>query len=163
VGIGFPFDVARLLPSALLVVLLACAPSREATRDVTTEDASEILPSTTWQLVRFEGGDGTVLTPDDGSKYTLDFEPDGRLAVRVDCNRGAGTWTSDGPSQVRFGPIGLTRMMCPPASLHDRVAQDFEYVRTYTIEDGHLFLSLMADAGIYEYEPSSPDGESSGT
>ncbi len=28
---------------------------------------------------------------------------------------------------------------------------------------GSLFLSLMADAGIYEYEPSSPDGDSSGT
>ena len=129
------------------------------TRDV----ATEVLQSTRWQLVRFEGGDGTVLTPDDRSKYTIDFESGGRLAVRVDCNRGAGTWTSDDPSQVRFGPIGLTRMMCPPGSLHDRVARDFEYVRTYVIENGHLFLSLMADAGIYEYEPASPDGESSGT
>ena len=155
----------RLPPAAILlaVAVVACATSSDATRDVTAEVANEVLQSTTWHLVRFEGGDGTVLTPDHGSKYTLDFEPGGRLAVRVDCNRGSGTWTSEDPSQIRFGPVGLTRMMCPPGSLHDRVARDFEYVRTYLIQDGHLFLSLMADAGIYEYEPSSPEGDSSGT
>ena len=27
-------------------------------------------------------------------------------------------------------------------------------MRSYTIKDGHLFLSLMADAGIYEFEPT---------
>jgi para-nitrobenzyl esterase len=54
-------------------------------------------------------------------------------------------------------------MMCQPGSLHDTVARDFEYVRSYVIEDGHLSLSLMADAGIYEYEPTSPNGPSSET
>jgi para-nitrobenzyl esterase len=52
-----------------------------------------------------------------------------------------------------FGPLALTRAMCPPGSMHDRVVRDWEYVRSYVLEDGHLFLSLMADGGIYEYEP----------
>jgi len=26
-------------------------------------------------------------------------------------------------------------------------------VRSYMIKDGHLFLSLMADGGTYEFEP----------
>jgi hypothetical protein len=26
-------------------------------------------------------------------------------------------------------------------------------VRSYTIKDAHLFLALMADGGIYEFEP----------
>ena len=43
--------------------------------------------------------------------------------------------------------------MCPPGSLHDRIAKHWEFVRSYTIKDGHLFLSLMADGGIYEFEP----------
>lgn len=147
-------------------VIAACATAENSPpdeRDLTHAAASDVLTSTSWQLVRFEGGDGTVLTPDDGAKYTLDFEPEGRLAVRVDCNRGVGSWTSAGPSQLEFGPIGLTRAMCPPGSLHDRVVRDFEYVRTYVIGEGHLFLSLMADAGIYEYEPSAPDRVSSAT
>jgi hypothetical protein len=25
------------------------------------------------------------------------------------------------------------------------------------IKDGHLFLSLMADGGIFEFEPASPE------
>lgn len=27
------------------------------------------------------------------------------------------------------------------------------YIRSYVVKDGHLFLSLMADGGIYEFEP----------
>jgi para-nitrobenzyl esterase len=30
------------------------------------------------------------------------------------------------------------------------------YVRSYVIRNGHLFLSLMADGGIYEFEPRAP-------
>jgi membrane-bound inhibitor of C-type lysozyme len=43
--------------------------------------------------------------------------------------------------------------MCPPGSLNDRIARDLGYVRSYVMKDGHLFLSLMADGGIYEFEP----------
>jgi para-nitrobenzyl esterase len=35
----------------------------------------------------------------------------------------------------------------------DEEAKDWELVRSYTIKDGHLFLSLMADGGTYEFEP----------
>ena len=43
--------------------------------------------------------------------------------------------------------------MCPPGSLHDRIVKDWELVRSYIIKNGNLFLSLMADGGIYEFEP----------
>jgi para-nitrobenzyl esterase len=43
--------------------------------------------------------------------------------------------------------------MCPPGSLHDHIVRQWGFVRSYTIKDGHLFLSLMADGGIYEFEP----------
>jgi para-nitrobenzyl esterase len=43
--------------------------------------------------------------------------------------------------------------MCPPGSLHDRIVKDWEFVRSYTLKDGHLFLALMADGGIYEFAP----------
>lgn len=118
-----------------------------------TVDLRGTLGKTPWQLVQFEGGDGTVLTPDDGSKYTLTFTPDGSFAARIDCNRGSGTWKSAAPSQLELGPMALTRALCPPGSLHDRIVKHLPYVRSYIIKDGHLFLSLMADGGIYEFEP----------
>ena len=104
-------------------------------------------------LVQFQSGDGTVLRPDDGAKYTLEFGADGSLIARVDCNRGRGTWTSPGPSQLTLGPLALTRALCPPGSLHDRLVRDLGFVRTYVMQGGHLFLSLFPDAGTYELEP----------
>jgi para-nitrobenzyl esterase len=94
-----------------------------------------------------------VLTPEDKSKYTMAFDSEGRVSVRIDCNRGASSWKSAGPPQLEFGPLALTRAMCPPAPLNERLAKDWQYVRSYVMKDGHLFLSLMADGGIYEFEP----------
>jgi len=112
------------------------------------------LAGTAWQLVRFQGSDDTVVTPDDGSKYTLAFASDGTLAARIDCNRGRGSWKSAAPSQLTFGPLALTRAACPPQSMHDRIVKHWAYIRSYVVKNGHLFLSLMADGGIYEFEPA---------
>lgn len=111
------------------------------------------LAGTSWQLVEFEGGDDTTLTPDDRTKYTIELLADGSLRARIDCNRGRGTWTSSGPGQIAFGPLALTRAQCPPGSLHDQLVKQWGNIRSYVIKDGHLFLALMADGGIYEFEP----------
>ena len=71
------------------------------------------LAGTSWQLVKFQGSDDKTLTPDDGAKYTIEFDAGGRLNARIDCNRGRGTWKSSGPNQLQFGPLALTRAMCP--------------------------------------------------
>jgi heat shock protein HslJ len=121
------------------------------------------LKGTSWQLVKFQGGDEKTLTPDDKSKYTITFGKDGRVTARVDCNRGMGTWKSSGANQIEFGPLALTRAMCPEGSLHDQIAKHWAFVRSYTMKDGHLFLSLMADGGIYEFEPMSTSPTLAGT
>jgi para-nitrobenzyl esterase len=77
----------RLLGALLL--LTACAASARAP----APDAGVDLGGRVWQLVKFQSSDETTLTPDDRTKYTLEFGGDGRLSVRVDCNRGRGTWT----------------------------------------------------------------------
>lgn len=139
------------LPAVLLAAgwMAACASA------TSNAGGGSELAGTSWQLVRFQGNDDTALTPDDGSKYTIAFGAEGRVAARIDCNRGTGTWTSTGPSLVRFGPLALTRAMCPPGSLHDRIVRDWEYFRTYLLQDAHLFLDLMADGGTYEFESAS--------
>jgi heat shock protein HslJ len=114
---------------------------------------SSELAGTSWQLVKFQGSDDTTLTPDDRAKYTVEFAAGGRLSARVDCNRGRGTWKSSGSNQIQFGPLALTRAKCPAGSLYDQIVKHWGYIRSYVIKDGHLFLSLMADGGIYEFEP----------
>jgi para-nitrobenzyl esterase len=135
---------ALLLTAA--IVLAACA-QFESGRDAAA------LDGTAWRLVKFQGGDGAVLVPDDKAKYTVAFGKEGRLSVRFDCNRGSGQWSSPGPKQLGFGPMAMTRAMCPPGSLHDQLVKQWPYVRSYVMKNGHLFLSLMADGGIYEFEP----------
>jgi len=110
------------------------------------------IGDTSWQLVKFQGGDGSVVTPDDKTKYTVAFTNDGNLNVRFDCNRGRGTWILNGPNEVRFGPLALTRVMCPPGSMHDHLVKQWPQVRSYSLKGGRLFLSLRADSGTYELE-----------
>ena len=97
--------------------------------------------------------DDSVFTPQDRSHYTLAFAADGSATLRADCNRGTGTWMSQGPNQLQFGPIASTRAMCPPGSLSDRYLAQFEWIRSYVTRDGHLFLATMADGAIIEFEP----------
>ncbi len=134
--------------AGVMTLLVACSSSAPQ------PDATKGLAGTSWRLVKFAGGDDTTRTPDDRGKYTIQINADGSLATRVDCNRGRGTWKSTGPGQIEFGPLALTRAMCPPGSLHDQWVKQWPYIRSYVVKDGHLFLSLMADGGIYEFEPA---------
>ena len=151
----------RSVLAALLVGILHCKPAPEppASLNSSTQDTAQDKPAglggTSWRLVQFEGGDGTTLKPDDPAKYTIAFGTDGRLSARIDCNRGTSTWKSSAPSHLELGPLALTRAMCPPESLHDQIVKQWPYVRSYVMKDGHLFVSLLADGGIYEFEPLS--------
>src|SRR5262249_21691650 len=89
------------------------------------------------------------------AEYTVAFASDGSVSVRIDCNRGHGTWTSAGPKQLEFGPLALTRAMCPPAPLNDRIVRDWQSIHSYILKSGHLVLSLKADGGTYEFEMES--------
>jgi para-nitrobenzyl esterase len=131
---------------ALLVLALGCA-------QVAPPPS---LGGTSWQLAAFRGGDGTVLKPDDGSRYTLGFSTDGVMSARIDCNRARAGWTSPAPGRLEFGPIAATRAACPPGSLHDQIMRQLPFVRSYVIRDGRLYLSLMADGGTYEFVSSPP-------
>jgi heat shock protein HslJ len=111
------------------------------------------LAGTSWQLVKFQGSDDTTLIPDHPANYTIEFRAGGQFNARFDCNRGRGTWKSSGPSQLEFGPLALTRMLCPPGSLHNQMVRQWGNITSYVIRDGHLFLALKLDSGIYEFEP----------
>ena len=99
--------MSRRLEAALLLLLAGCV-------QMAAQPALDSLGGTSWQLVRFRGGDDTLLVPDDKAKYTVAFAADDSVSVRLDCNRGRGAWKSAG-----------------------------------------MFLSLMADGGIYELEPAN--------
>jgi para-nitrobenzyl esterase len=124
--------------------------------EYTTEEAGG-LGGTSWRLVQIMSMDDNTYKPDDPSLYTLTFGADGTMNVLADCNRGTGSWISESDGQLQFGPIAATMALCPPESLHDRYLSQFEWVRSYVIRDGHLFLATMADGSIIEFEPADDD------
>jgi putative lipoprotein len=136
------------------VELFDAAGKRMAAFVARAQATPPVLAGTSWQLVKFQGGDDTTLVPDERAKYTIAFGSSGRLTVRVDCNRGQATWKTTGTSGLEIGPLAIMRAKCAAGSLHDRIVKQWPYVRSYLMRDGHLFLSLMADGGIYEFEPS---------
>jgi para-nitrobenzyl esterase len=108
------------------------------------------LGGTSWQLVAFRGGDGTVLKPDDASRYAFSFGDEGVFTARIDCNRARGGWKSPAPGRLEFGPMAATRAECPPGSMHDLVVRQLPFVRSYVVKNGRLYLALLADGGTFE-------------
>lgn len=139
-------------------VLVGCAVPTPATNDV--------LTGTQWELVAIESMDdaqGTthVAQPE---RFTLLLAEDGRASLRLDCNRGTGRWTHtpapggstrDASGTLQFEAIVTTRALCPPPALDQRVARDLGYVRSYRLKNNRLFMSLMADGGIYQWRPAA--------
>ncbi len=110
------------------------------------------LAGTHWELVEIQSMDDTSHSPEDSSRYTLSFAANGSAIIQSDCNRATGTWTAQG-SQLSFGPLAATLALCPPPSLDEVYRAQLEWVRSYTMRDGHLFLVTMADGSIIEFRP----------
>lgn len=145
-------ELRSLSATAMVVlVLAACGAAAQTPPTVASR-----LSGTSWQLVRFQGSGEKTVTPGDTTRYTIDFQADGRLSARIDCNGGRGRWKSSGPSQLEFGPLGLTHGKCPPGSLHDRIVKDWESIREYSIKGNQLILSVTAGKGTYEFRPLPP-------
>lgn len=152
-----PGDAVGMMPSRVPSCFTACvALLLAACASTSTPPAAEStsLEGSSWRLVQIAMSDGVTRPAIERSRYTIGFGPQGVLNVRFDCNRGRGSWQSSGPGNLEFGPLALTRALCPVGSLHDELVRQWPYVRSYLIRDGRLFLSLMADGGTLEFEPS---------
>ena len=98
---------------------------------------------------------------DDPSRYTLQLKADGSVALHLHCNSATGTWTAEAGADrssgtFEFGPLAATMALCPPPSVDEQITKQAPYFRSYLLKDGRLYLSLMADGGIFAWEPLEP-------
>lgn len=114
------------------------------------------LAGTSWRLISFQGAGEKPVIPADPVAYTLEFQADGRLRARIDCNGGRGRWASPAPGRIEFGPLGLTRVECKPGSLHDRIVKDWPAIDSYAVKENQLFLSVRGGTGTYQFSPLPP-------
>jgi hypothetical protein len=88
------------------------------------------------------------------------LKEDGTVAMRLNCNQATGTWSAEPSSEgtsgrFTFGPLAATRALCPPPSMDEQIVAHAEYVRSYLLKEGRLYLSLMADGGVYVWAPDT--------
>jgi para-nitrobenzyl esterase len=140
-----------ILASAAVALVATCLTS--VVVHAQKSSSSSVLNGTSWQLVKFQGPDEQTFSPEDKSKYTITFGSNGRVTIRVDCNRGSSTWKATAKGELDFGSWSRTTAKCGPNSLHDQIVTEGAAVRNFVIKDGHLFLSGMAAGGYYELEP----------
>ncbi|WP_226666192.1 META domain-containing protein [Microbulbifer aggregans] len=135
--------------------LLALATSAVSGRDISESS----LVDTEWRFVEFRSMDDAIGTkrPSVPARYTMRFHGDGTVTMQLDCNRATGIWTAKPGSDRKsgnfeFGPLATTSMHCPPPSMGEEIARQGRFVRSYLLEDDRLYLSLMADAGVFVWE-----------
>lgn len=82
----------------------------------------------------------------EGDKRFIQFGGDGRVSGHAGCNRFGGSYNEDG-GKLSFGPIAMTKMMCPPADM-ERERELTELLQnTRQFEATHRKLTLYSGSG----------------
>ncbi len=121
-------------------------PANSAPPDITLASNEIVGPTWQWRSTRFP--DGRTVEPKAPERYTLIFQPGGRVLLQADCNRGSGGYEVNGPA-MRFTPAALTRMACPPGSQDGTFVEQIGRVSAYAVNGGELALALR-DGGAMQ-------------
>jgi heat shock protein HslJ len=159
----FRQNAARLALLTVVVLPVSCTrgQSTVTSSPPPAAPAAAALAGSNWRLVEFRSSDDAigVIRPDDPAKYTMSLASEGRVSMRLNCNRANGPWSAKASSQdsgsFTFGSLAMTRALCPPPSLDQQIARDAGHVRSYLLRGGNLYLNLMADGGTYVWTPDT--------
>jgi heat shock protein HslJ len=105
-----------------------------------------LIAGTAWSWKETLMRDGERVKPDVPERYTVEFQPGGAVAVRADCNRGAGSYALNGGA-LSFGPLAVTRAMCPPGSMDAEFLKALGAVSGQHFNGDELVLTLKLDSG----------------
>jgi len=150
-----------LLILILLFTLAACGGNDEDTAEETavpeliqpTQAAAvrdSALTAQPWQWVQFVDtveGEINVANP---QNYTVDFQADGTVLVKADCNNASGSYAANaGNISIVLGPTTLAE--CAPESHSDNFLKYLSGAALYHIENGRLQIDLIADSGTMAF------------
>lgn len=111
------------------------------------ETANLVGPVWRWQSITTPLVAVTVPTPE---QYTLQFNEDGTVSIRADCNQVGGTYTAvDGSLSLELG--FSTAVACSPDSLDTTFLDSLSRTALYFFQGGDLYLDLVADSGTMHF------------
>jgi len=123
----------------------------EAGQEVLMFRASDLV-GYVWMWVEFLENNDTVTHPNMPANYTVEFMPDGQVAIQADCNQAGGSYTFNGSQiDIEIGPTTLAA--CPEDSLSDEYLRLLNDAVIYFRQADFLFLDIMMDAGTMKFFP----------
>ncbi len=121
-----------------------------ATPPAPTSTNLQRLTSSVWKWQQSADNTGQTWTSPNPANYTLQFNADGTLSVKVDCNSGSGTYQAD-ESKLTMTLGATTLMACPPPTLDTIFQQQLGKVVAYGFDGDSLILLWQADGGSMKF------------
>jgi heat shock protein HslJ len=151
-----PVAAAPTVPAPTKPVTPTVAPAKPVTPTVApaVPAAKPELTNTLWKWVRF-ASPVEVIDIADPDKYTVVFQPDGKVNITADCNKVAGTYKTVGSRiQIQLGPS--TMAACPPGSKADQFLAGLSAAALYFMDGGNLYIDMFADSGVLKFANGGP-------
>ena len=136
---------------ALLLALSSLLPAGSVgAQETPPPAAAQAIPPLIWQLTAFPGAG-----PIEPGRYTVQFAPDGTVAIRADCNWVLGAWTGGGGA-VDITVTQTTVAACPADSLEQPFVQALDGATAYVLDAGMGGLILTGPGGEMRFAPVLP-------
>jgi heat shock protein HslJ len=148
---SFVLRVARLNSVLLAALFLAaCSGTIAAPSNAPSAPIASLAIQTNavWHLRSIVSADGSVLTIDDPSLFTLMLTDDGKVSARADCNRASGAYSLSGNS-LSIGPIASTRAYCTSAPVDQQFLMLLGGENAVTTSD--ITLQLSSPGGTLRF------------
>lgn len=110
------------------------------------------IPPVVWELTEFGAQGGAPVDVTEPQRYTVQFLPEGDLAIGAVCNSAGASYTAqDGTLEI--SPIRSTLILCPPDSQGQPFLNLLEAATTYELDSDGL-LVLTGPEGTLRMRPA---------
>jgi heat shock protein HslJ len=159
------FFLAPIFLSCL--VLVGCQNSAKTVNSQShskpkTLNKTNPLQATHWQLLEFQSMDDQQgsTKPATPNTYELILQLNGNYLLNLPCYQASGNWSVTPGSNQQQGSISFSQFRTTHAkcsakeetSLDRSLMSQMQFIRSYTLKEDKLYLSLMADGGIYSWK-----------
>lgn len=116
------------------------------------------LSGVNWEWREFQAGNDRVLKPAKLHRYQIRFLADGLFWWEAACSSGQGTYRVNGAS-LDVLLMDRDADSCPESALDREFIQVMAEATSHRFEDGNLYLSLPADAGVAQFVARPADSD----
>ena len=105
-----------------------------------------------WQWTQTLYNNDRKVVPADPENYTVQFQEDGAISVKADCNNKNGAvLISRDEKSISIDITQSTMAACPEGSLEDDFVKGLSAAALYFIRNGDLYIDLKYDSGTMEF------------